>query len=102
MSSDPEVHKRTGVQDLEMESEAPDEKMSGFRLEFTHGDQRSKLMWKTHANVMLYSCCFWIQLGVLPVIFVIFCTVNTRHKATRLMICMLRRGKPKAGEYSVF
>ena len=74
MSLDSDVHRRTRIEE-EMENEGSDEKASSIHAEFAPPNEATKtgkttgLIWKTHLNVALYSCCFWIQLGVLPVWF---------------------------------
>lgn len=48
--------------DLMASSDTPHKETS---LDFRHN--RKWLLFNTHLNAVLYSSCFWVQIGVLPV-----------------------------------
>ena len=41
-------------------------------VEFTLNRKRKWLIFNTHLNAAIYSSCFWVQIGVLPVSLFIF------------------------------
>ena len=69
MSLDSDVRKRI---DMNGEFSSDKDQMVSFSdtsmktvVDFKHN--RKWLLFNTHLNAVLYSSCFWVQLGVLPV-----------------------------------
>lgn len=69
MSLDSEVRKRTEMNG-EIGSEQDDNLISSKNTMKTTAslkDNRKWLILNTHVNAAIYSACFWVQIGVLPV-----------------------------------
>lgn len=76
MSQDNEVRKRYEM----TEESSPDKEEMTFSSsetmktssEFMLNRKRKWLIFNTHLNAAIYSSCFWVQIGVLPVSLFIF------------------------------
>ena len=76
MSQDIEVRKRYEM----TEESSPDKEEMTFSssetmktsVEFMLNRKRKWLIFNTHLNAAIYSSCFWVQIGVLPVSLFIF------------------------------
>lgn len=94
MSQDIEVRKRYEM----TEESSPDKEEMTFSssetmktsVEFMLNRKRKWLIFNTHLNAAIYSSCFWVQIGVLPVSLII-CV----HKYIASDILSLNEGSDK-------